>query len=328
MSQLEKEVSSLLDSVSDSNLVTVQNELTALFNKADSDFDALEKYGKLALKMVGNLEDDRKVLLLLAAALEMEWPEFQGGDGYWIVPSDLSSAATLLGLNNGHESLIEFSKKLNPCSALAYFELGLAAVSGASPSQVLFATNRSPVDPVLAIASLSESLDKTQILETLEKLDECVWLAAALKGANGWMWPEWQDAFDQVSGASRANGSFVEVLLVQVGKSNSEDSSGLKWIPEFIEEFEDWEGFYEDPSGMLELIVSNKELLSLAINSQWEGLIEALEEDFPEAMSNAETATVEAFLPEESKLAKFCSNCGTEFARAESRFCSDCGTQR
>lgn len=328
MSQLEKEVSRLLDSVSDSNLVTVQNELTALFNKADSDFDALEKYGKLALKMLGNLEDDRKVLLLLAAALEMEWTEFQGGDGYWIEPSDLSSAATLLGLKKGHESLIEFSKTLNPCSALAYFDLGLAAVSGASPSQVIFATHRSPVDPVLAIASLSDSLNKSQILETLEKLDQGGWLAAALVGANGWMWPEWQDAFDQVSGASRANRLFVEFLLIQVGKSNSEDSSVLEWIPGFIEEFESFEGFYEDPSGILELIVSNNELLSLAINSQWEGLIEALEEDFPEAMSDAETATVEEFLPEESKLAKFCSNCGTEFARAESRFCSDCGTQR
>ena len=158
VSQLEKQVSSLLNSASDSNLMTVQNELTALFNRADSDFDALEKYGKVALKMVGNVGDDQKVLLLLAAAFEMEWPEYQGGDGYWICPSDLSSAATLLGLKNGHESLIEFSKKLNPCSALAYFDLGLAAVSGASSSQVIFATHRSSVDPVIAIASLSESL--------------------------------------------------------------------------------------------------------------------------------------------------------------------------
>jgi hypothetical protein len=328
VSQLEKQVSSLLDSASDSNLMTVQNELTALFNRADSDFDALEKYGKLALKMIGNLGDDQKVLLLLAAALEMEWPEYQGGDGYWICPSDLSSAATLLGLKNGNESLIEFSKKLNPCTAILYFDLGLAAVSGASPSQVIFATNRSTVDPVLAIASLSESLNKSQILETLEKLDQGVWLAAALVGANGWTWPEWQNAFDQVSGASRVNSSFVEVLLTQVGKSNSEDSSALKWIPEFIEEFESFEGFYEDPSGILNLIVSNKKLLKLAKDTQWEGLIEALEEDFPEVMSDDEPELAENFPLEEVELAKFCTNCGAKFARAESRFCPDCGTER
>jgi hypothetical protein len=328
VSKLEKQISSLLDSVSESNLMTVQSELTAIFNEADLDFDTLEQYGKLALKMVGNLGEDQKVLLLLAAALEMEWPEYQGGDGYWICPSDLSSAATLLGLNSGHESLIEFSKNLTPCTAIAYFDLGLVAAERASSSQVIFASSRSAVDPVIAIASLSESLDKTQILETLEKLDEGVWLAAALVGANGWTWPEWQDAFEQVSVVSGAHASFLEVLLIEVGKSNSEDSSALEWIPGFVEEFESWEAFYEDRSGILNLIVSNKKLLKLAKDSQWEGLIEALEEDFPEAMSDDEHELAENFPTEEVKLAKFCSNCGSKFARAESRFCPDCGTER
>ena len=328
VSQLEKQISSLLDSASDSNLITVQNELTALFNRADSDFDALEKYGKLALKMVGNLGDDQKVLLLLAAALEMEWPEYQGGDGYWICPSDLSSAATLLGLKNGHESLIDFSKKLSPCTAILYFDLGLAAAERASSSQVIFAANRSSVDPVIAIASLSESLDKTQILEILEKLDEGVWLAAALVGANGWTWPEWQDAFEHVSVVSGVHASFLEVLLIEIGKSNSEDSSALEWIPGFLEEFESWEAFYEDRSGILNLIVSNKKLFKLAKDTQWEGLIEALEEDFPEVMSDDEPELAENFPLEEVNLAKFCTNCGAKFARAESRFCPDCGTER
>lgn len=327
VSKLEIQISSLLDSLNKSNLNSVQTDLTRLFKEADADFEALRNHGKLAYRMAEKLEDHAKVLLLLAAALEMEWPEYQGGDGYWIEPSNLSGVAVLLGLNNGHESLIEFSQKLNPCNAIAYFDLGLVASHSASEGQIVFATNRSPVDAVLAIASLSSSLNKSQILEVLKKLKEGAWLSAALVG-NGWTWPEWQFAIEQISGVSVVNASFLEVLLSEVGKSNSDETSALEWIPEFVEEFESWEAFYEDRAGILKVIVSNKKLLKLAKASKWEGLIEALEEDFPEAMSRDEAALAENLPLEGLKLAKFCTNCGTKFARAESRFCPDCGTER
>jgi hypothetical protein len=327
VSKLKKQVSSLLDSLNQSNLSVVQTDLTALFKEADSDFEALRNHGELAYRMAEKLEDHAQVLLLLAAALEMEWPEYQGGDGYWIEPSNLSGAAVLLGLSNGHESLIEFSQKLNPCRALAYFDLGLVAGRGASAGQIVFATNRSPVDAVLAIASLSSSLNKAQILGVLKKLKEGAWLTAALVG-NGWTWPEWQYAIKQISGVLVVNSSFLEVLLIEVGKSNSEETSALEWIPEFVEEFESWEAFYEDRAGILKLIVSNKKLLKLAKDTQWEGLIEALKENGPDFMSYDEPDLAVDFQLEEVKLAKFCTNCGSKFTRAASRFCPDCGTER
>ena len=327
MSKIEKQISSLLDSLNDNNANSVQTELTSLFKEADSDFDALRNHGKLAYKMAKKLEDHAKALLLLAAALEMEWPEYQGGDGYWIEPSNLSGAAVLLGLNNGHESLIEFSQKLNRCKALEFFDLGLVACRGASAGQIVFATNRSPVDAVLAIASLSSSLNKAQILRVLKKLKEGAWLTAALVG-NGWTWPEWQYAIKQISGVSVVNASFLEVLLIEVGKSNSEENSALEWIPEFVEEFESWEAFYEDRAGILMPIVSNKKLLKLAKDTQWEGLIEALEQVASDVMSEDEPDLAKDAPLEELKVAKFCTNCGSKFTRAASRFCPDCGTER
>lgn len=328
MSQLEKQIRIELDSVTDSNLKKVQNTLIALFKKADSDFESLSKYGKLALKLAKNLDDDNEKLLLLTGALEMEWPEYLGGDGYWSEPSDLSVATTLLGQKSGNTSLFEFSKKLNPCKALAFFDLGLVANNSASPSQVMFATRRSPVDPVLAISSVSESLNTKQIAEIFEKIEEGVWLAAVLFRANGWTWPEWQEAFDQVSKSSSITLAFAETLLKEVAKSKNEDSTALEWIPEFIEEYEDWDGLDEEPSRFLELVESNTKLLKLAKNSHWEGLIDGLAENFSDEVFDGEPETLEDLPTKGFKLPKFCTNCGIRFIRNESKFCGECGTPR
>lgn len=274
----EQTVTNLLDSVNDKNLKSVQRELIDFFKSSEQNNDTRVQYAAKAYELTNQFDDDRRSILLLSAALEVTWPDYPGGDGYFSEPSELASAATVIGINNSGPELIEFSKKLSPCKAIEFFDLGIAASSESTSEQVLFAASRTNLDPVFAVAAVSNALSKKQIKSLLAELDSASWLVAVLLKSDGWTWPDWQYAFEQATFNCEPTVPFWEVLLTEIGKNQNDDSSDLPWISEFIEEFENYDGLDPDVSGeTFELFQSSDSLMALAMASNWDSLQEALE---------------------------------------------------
>ncbi len=153
MSEFETRVESLLDSADQSNFSAVQSQLIDLFLESENDDELRSDWAKRAYALTNRFSDDRRSLLLLSAALEVSWPEYSRGDGYFREPSDLASAATVIGVNNPDDSFFEYSKHLEPCAAIHFFDLGVVSNNSVSPENVMFAINRSNLDPVLAVAA-------------------------------------------------------------------------------------------------------------------------------------------------------------------------------
>ena len=280
MIEFESAVVPLVESWQDSNGKDIQNQLLAIFKQSENDEVARSEWAKKAFALSNQLTDDRRTLVLLAAALEVSWPDYPGGDGYYREPSDLATAATLIGINSSDQGLIDFTKTLDPCRAIEFFDLGIASNNEASAEQVLEAVKRTNLDPVLAVASVSPALSKKQIMEVLLEIESPSWLTWVLLKSDGWTWPEWQYAFEQASFNCEPTVAFWEVLLTEVGKNQEDESSELSWIADFMEEFEDNGGFDRDVSEEnLELIKQNPNLLELALATNWEYVIEALGED-------------------------------------------------
>jgi hypothetical protein len=278
MSEFETRVETLLASADESNLTDVQSQLTAYFKSSESDDDLRSDWAKQACTMRNSFDDDRRSLLLLSAALEVSWPEYSRGDGYFREPSDLASAATVIGVNNPEDSFFEYSKALKPCAAIHFFDLGVVSNNSVSPENVMFAIERSNLDPVLAVAAVSGALNRDQIMTVLSQIDSPGWLVVALLKSDGWYWPEWQYAFEQASFNCEPSLLFWEVLLDEIRKNQEDESSVLSWIPDFMQEFEDNEGLDPDFSEVtFEFLSDNQALRKLAMESKWEPLIEALE---------------------------------------------------
>jgi hypothetical protein len=281
MSEFETRVESLLDSADQSNFSAVQSQLIDLFMESEGDDDLRSDWAKRAYSMTQRFEDQKRSLLLLSGALAVEWPQYERGDGYFREPSDLATAATLIGINNSDDPFFQFSKALEPCNAIEYFDLGFVSNSTPSPGNVLFAISRSGADPVLSIASVAGALDKEQILKVLSNLDPIDapgWMSVTLVKSDGWYWPEWQYAFGQASFNCEPSAVFWEVLLGEIRKSQENESTELSWIPDFLTEFQTVGGL--DPTvseASFELLTGDRSLRKLAMDSKWEPLIEALE---------------------------------------------------
>lgn len=279
MSQFEGQVLSLLDTVNGSNVQDVQRQLTSLFKESEKDDKQREHNSNKALVLSNGMVEDTRALLLLSAALEVSWPEYPGGDGYFSAPSQLATAATLLGINNCEPSFVEFTKELLPCQAVQFFDLGLAANPEASAEQVLFAQERSNYDPVRAVASVSQELNDKQIREVLENLESGVWLSSVLLKSDGWTWPEWQYAFEQASNNTEPSELFWSVLLNEIRKAGEADTSETSWVTEFLDEFEASDGLDPDVSGgLFDLMTSSENLQNLARLSGWDALVEAIDD--------------------------------------------------
>jgi hypothetical protein len=281
VSEFETRVESLLDSADQSNFSKVQSQLIDLFQESEHDDELRSDWAKRAYSMTQRFEDEKRALLLLSGALEVEWPQYERGDGYFEEPSDLATAATLIGINNCDDPFFQFSMALEPCNAIEYFDLGFVSNSTSSPGNVLFAISRSGADPVLSIASVAGALDKEQILKVLSKIDPIDapgWMSVTLVKSDGWYWPDWQYAFGQASFNCEPSAVFWEVLLGEIRKSQENESSELSWIPHFMKEFQDCQGL--DPKvseASFELLTGDHSLRKLAMESRWEPLIEALE---------------------------------------------------
>jgi len=278
VSEFESSVESLLDSLDDSNASEIQSKLTSYFRGSESDDDLRTEWAKQAYSMTNRFDDDRRSLLLLAAALEMSWPEYPLGDGYFREPSDLAAAATVIGINNPDDALFKFSKQLDPCKAIEFFDLGVVSSNSVSSENVSHAISRSNLDPVLAVAAVSGVLNRGQIMEALSQIEVPGWLSAALVNSDGWFWPDWQYAFEQASFNCEPSVVFWEILLEEIRKNQEDESSELSWIVDFMQEFEDNEGLEPDVSeSTFELLSVNSSLRQLALDSKWEPLIEALD---------------------------------------------------
>lgn len=278
MSEFETTVESLLDAAKDTKISEVQAQLTAFFKGSESDDDIRSTRAKQAYSLTNRYVDDRRSLLLLCAALEVTWPDYTLGDGYFGEPSDLAVAATLIGVNNSDESLFTFSKELSSCAAINFYDLGVVSNPSVSSENVMYAVKRSNLDPVVSIAAVSNALERDQIMDVLGQIDSSGWLVATLLKSDGWFWPDWQYAFEQASFNSEPSLEFWKILLQEIRKNQDDLTSEFSWIPEFMEEFEENEGLepeiYEET---FELLSSNQSLRQLAMESKWEPLIEALE---------------------------------------------------
>lgn len=278
MSEFETKIESILNSADESNISEVQAQLTAYFKGSESDEEVRSDWAKQAYALTNRFDDDRRSLLLLSAALEMSWPEYGLGDGYFSEPSDLAVAATVIGVNNPDESFFAFSKELSLCAAINFYDLGFVSNNSVSSEDAMFAIHRSHVDPVLSIAAVSSALERNQIMDVLGQIDSSGWLVATLLKSDGWYWPDWQYAFEQASFNCEPSEQFWEILLKEIRKFQVNQTSQLSWIPDFMADFEDNGGLdpetYEDT---FELLSSDTFLRTHAIESKWEPLIEALE---------------------------------------------------
>ncbi|WP_148664061.1 hypothetical protein [Aurantimicrobium minutum] len=278
VSEFETTVESLLDAAKDSNITQVQAQLTAFFKGSESDDDIRSSWAKQAYSLTNKYEDDRRSLLLLSAALEVTWPDYTRGDGYYSEPSDLAVAATVIGVNNSDESFFTFSKDLSSCAAINFYDLGVVSNPSVSSENVMYAVKRSNLDPVRSIAAVSNALERDQIMDVLGQIDSSGWLVATLLKSDGWFWPEWQYAFEQASYNCEPSAEFWKILLQEIRKNQEDLTSEFLWIPEFIEEFEANEGLDPEFSEeTFELLSNNQSLRKLAMESKWEPLIEALE---------------------------------------------------
>jgi hypothetical protein len=275
VSEFETRVESLLDFADESNLTEVQSQLTDYFIESESDDELRSDWAKQAYSMTKRFKDDKRSLLLLSAALAVQWPEYGRGDGYFSEPSDLATEATLIGINNPDDSFFEFSKLLSRCGAIGYFDLGFVSNSTVSPRNVLFAIGRTDVVPVLSIAAVAGALNRDQVIEVLSQIDAIDapgWISLTLQRSDGGYWPDWQYAFGQASFNCEPSVVFWDVLLDEIRKNQENESSQLSWIPDFMSLFEDVGGL-ED----LGILATDEHLRKLAMESKWEPLIEALE---------------------------------------------------
>ena len=278
--EITTRITQILDSLTDENVAVVQESLTALFMESKDSEELRRAYAKKAIELDFHLSDDKKSLLLLSCAIEVPWPEYNRGDGYYSEPSDLATNITLLGINNEDPGLIAFSKAMNSCNGIEFYDLGIASNRDSTEEEVLLAKNRTHLDPVIAMAAVSPALSKQQIFDTLLELNDAVWLSLAIGKSDGWTWPEWQYAFGQASFNYEPSLELWNILLNQVKNLSKDESNQIPWISEFMEVFEDDGGLDPDSSqDTLQFIKGNSGLLTLASESGWQTLIEALEEE-------------------------------------------------
>lgn len=263
----EEEVLSIVKSLSQSNMAQSQHELTELFKMSEIDDDMRSYQASYAHSLGSSLMDEVKTMVLLSAVLEVRWPEWNRGDGYFTEPSLLGSFATRLGLSSKHSELLEVSNHLSPCKFLGFFDLGIVANRQATSAQVMAAVNRSSLDPVLAIAASAESLTPSQVREILARLESGSLLIDAILRLDGWNWPEFQDAFGLASSDLNPTETLWEVLLSEVGEHLRSNSSSFRWMFDFLDQA--GEDFWESSEDVLDLIRATPKLRQLAEDSQW-----------------------------------------------------------
>lgn len=263
----EEEVLSIVNSLSNANMAQSQHELTELFQMSEFDDEMRSYHASFAHSIGSSLEDEVKTMVLLSAALEVRWPEWTRGDGYFTEPSLLGTFATRLGLSSKHSELLEASHNLSPCKFMGFFDLGIVANRQATSAQVMAAVNRSSLDPVVAIAASAESLTSSQVSEILARLESGSLLIDAILKIDGWNWPEFQDAFGLASSGLNPTESLWEVLLSEVGEHLRNNSSSFRWMFDFLDQAGD--DFWESSEDVLDLIRATPKLRQLAEDSQW-----------------------------------------------------------
>jgi hypothetical protein len=270
----EDKVVELVESVSISNITLIQAELTRLFKQSEGDDDVRVDQADFAVRLASRIENENKALVLLAAALEVSWPNYDRGDGYFLEPSLLASFATRLGLSTNYAELLQWSNQLTRCEFIGFFDLGIAANPGSSSLEVMSAVKRSSIDPVIAIAASSPVLLTSQIREVLAPLESASLLIAAILRMDGWNWPEFQDAFGLASKNLQPTETLWKVLLVEAKNHLNDNSSQFSWIYDFIDQADSY--FFENLEDVVDMIRKSPNLRKLAIDSQWKTLTEIL----------------------------------------------------
>lgn len=271
VSKFEDKVLELIESVSLTNITLVQGELTRLFKQSEGDDEVRVEQADFAYRFARNIEDDCKALVLLAAALEVSWPRYERGDGYFLEPSLLATFATQLGLSSNFAELLEWSDQLTRCEFLGFFDLGIAANPEATSYQVMESVGRSTIDPVLAIAAASPALTTSQVREALAPLDFVSLLISAIYKEDGISFPEFQDAFGVASSNLKPSEALWEVLLSESGRQLSDSSSEFSWMADFIDQAESCD-LFQSRADVMTLIRQNPKLRELAGDSQWEAV--------------------------------------------------------
>jgi tetratricopeptide (TPR) repeat protein len=221
-------------------------------------------------------------VLLRAMILLIPWPAYDKGDGYWSAPSTaaVNIAADARGLSLGETEWINALEE-SLGDAIGLIDLGVVSNPSMPHSALLRAANRkspetgTPRPPVMVVAAAHKNLypdDATALVEALSDEDGINWVSHLIGQADGWMWPDWQYAFGEISPLVERSPAFWSAVL----KTGPGSRCALA-------DFEEEQGidpeFYEDCLNELtEYVAESPKMRALVEASGWEPGLSLLEE--------------------------------------------------
>lgn len=208
-------------------------------------------------------------IVLRALAESIEWPPYERGDGYWSEPSQNSVALVMIGWLLKPDE-VEMARDIlnSQLPGVSFIALGMTRNRNL-PADIIMSLAKFG-DPVTAAASEHGSLGAAEVRAMLEQIENGVWVSALVLGQDGWTWPDWQYAFEQVSTGCPESPAFWEVLLSELAKSNR-----WRWFEDFLDSIQDplddqdLDELLETMEGLIIALEMRPDLIPLAIASAW-----------------------------------------------------------
>jgi len=241
----------------------------------------------LSLLEVSQGQDLQTQIVLRSLAEGVEWPPYEGGDGYWSEPSDNSVGLVMVGWRLQPDE-IELARSIlnSGLPGVGFIALGMTRNLDL-PRDVILALDRF-ADPVTVAASCHPSLTSGDVRSLLERVDNGTWVAAFVLGQDGWTWPDWQYAFGEVSRGCPDSAAFWEVVLAEMANPDR-----WSWFEDFLYEveesldYQDLDAQLETFEGLLTAMWNNPNLVPLALASGWTPALVAA------AADSSDTATLQ-----------------------------------
>jgi tetratricopeptide (TPR) repeat protein len=221
-------------------------------------------------------------VMLRAMILLIPWPAYDKGDGYWSAPSTaaVNIATDARGLSLEETEWINALEE-SLGDSIGLIDLGVVSNPSMPHSALLHAANRkspetgTPRPPVMVVAAAHKNLysdESAALVGALSDEDGLNWVSHLIGQADGWMWPDWQYAFGEISPlVERSPAFWSAVLKTQPGSRCA------------LAEFEEEQGidpeFYEDClNDLTGYVAESPKMRALVEASGWEPGLSLLEE--------------------------------------------------
>lgn len=213
-------------------------------------------------------QDLQTEIILRSLAEGVEWPEYDGGDGYWAEPSNNSVKLVRIGRHlQSHQVELANSILNSGLPGVRFLAIGIAKNPNLPRDVILTLGNFS--DPVIVTATDHPSLTAADVRSLLDQVNDGEWVADFVLGNDGWRWPDWQDAFGVYSGCPDSPAFW------QVAFSEFVNPDPCAWFKDFLFAVQatpidqDRGDFWMTFEGLQTAMMNQPDLIPLALATAW-----------------------------------------------------------